>query len=83
MNRRFCLAMLVAAGMVLGCGLNGCDKTSAASATDQESAEDERQAADAIAQLKEVNNQLRQMNAFLRSGQMRVVPVINSNSKIP
>jgi hypothetical protein len=79
MNRRFGWAMLLAAGMVFGYALNGIEKTIVPSAAAQDTADDDR-GAEAIAQLKELNAQIKQLQAFLRSGQLRVIDIINPDA---
>jgi hypothetical protein len=74
MNRRFGWAMLIAAGMVLGGALGFYERTPAAAPRDAEPAEER---ADVVEQLKDIKAQVKEINTFLRSGNLRVVVIIN------
>ena len=75
MHRRFGWAMLIAAGIVIGCALGSLQGTHAASpvrdAEDQEAATAE--------QLRELKTQVKEINTLLHSGNLRVVIVMNQN----
>jgi hypothetical protein len=79
MNRRFCWAMLVAAGTVLGCALSGY-RTDAALPAPLNAAADE-QVADIANQVKDIQSQVKAINTLLQSGTLRVVVVINPDAK--
>ena len=78
MNRSFYWAFLFAAGLILCCAIGSRDSSRAASlsAADPDS---DRYAADVVAQLKDVNKNLKEINSLLHSGTLKVVVVINPN----
>ena len=81
MSRRLASAMLVAVGVLLGVASSSYQRVEmglpAARADDVEAPQDR----EAIAQLKEINAQLKDMNTFLHSGRLRVINVINVNAQ--
>ena len=78
MNRRFGWAMLVAAGMVLGCALSSYEKTSAAPSAEQNV---EEQSGDVANQLRDIRNYVKEINTLLHSGSVKVVVLINPDAK--
>jgi len=80
MSRRFCWAMLVAAGMVLGCALIGYGGTDGPQPPTGDVAADD-QTAEIAEQLNEIKTQVKQINAILRSGTLTVVVAINPEAK--
>ena len=80
MNRSFGWAMLVAAGMVLGCALSSHEKSNAAPlAAEVAAAEDP--AIELAGQLKELKKQVTEINDLLHNGSIKVVVVLNPESK--
>jgi hypothetical protein len=81
MNRRFASAMLVAVGVLLGLALGSYQRSdigpAAARAADVEGPQD----GEVVAQLKEANAQLKDINTFLRSGKLRVIDIINPDAQ--
>ena len=81
MNRRLASAMLVAVGVVLGLASSAYQRgemgPSAARAADVEGPQDR----EVIAQLKEMNVQLKEINTLLHSGRLRVIDVINPDAR--
>lgn len=74
MNRHLFWIVLVAAGLCLGFLLGGQERT-IAQAPDNEASEELDD--EILEQLKQVNAQLKQLNTLFRSGNARVVVVIN------
>jgi len=74
MNRHFGWAMLVAAGVLLGCVLGTHQKTNAEGPAPAETQEQDNQIVD---QLKEIKAQLKELNGMLRSGTAKVTVGIN------
>ncbi len=74
MNRHFGWAMLVAAGVLVGCVLGTYQKTSAEDPAPAETQEQDNQI---VGQLKEINAQLKELNGMFRAGTAKVVVVIN------
>jgi hypothetical protein len=75
MNRCLGWAMLVVAGMVLGCAIGAYQNTRAAA----QEAGAEKQDAEVADQLKEIKTQVKEINSLLQSGTLKVVVVINPN----
>jgi hypothetical protein len=80
MSRRFCWAMLVAVGTVLGCALMDYGRTDAAPPPAPDAAADD-QTAEIADQLKEIKTQVKEINALLHSGTLTVVVAINPNAR--
>ena len=80
MNRSFGWSMLVAAGMVLGCGLSSHESIQAAPAAPEEVAAKEQQA-ELAGQLKDIKKQVAEINALLHNGSIKVVVVLNPEIK--
>ena len=80
MSRRFCWAMLVAAGTVLGCALIGYGRTDAAPPPAPDVAADE-QTAEIADQLKDIKTQVKEINTLLHSGTLTVVVAINPDAR--
>ena len=78
MNRHFGWAMLVVAGVLLGCLLGIHQKTSAEAPAD---AAAEQRDDEIVKQLKQINLQLKELNTMFRSGTARVVEVINPDKE--
>jgi hypothetical protein len=78
MSRRFCWAMLAAAGIVLGCALNSYERISAAP-PEAPDAPTQDQVADLIDHLKDIRTQVKEINALLHTGNVKVVLMINSD----
>ncbi len=79
MSRRFGWAMLVAAGMVFGGALGSYERIHAAPARDRDAAVDD-QDTDLVDQMREVKNELKDINKLLHSGTLRVMVVINPDA---
>ena len=81
MNRRFGWAMLLVVGVLVGFASSSYQQSDAGPpmvvAADSDDADD----AKAVEQLKEIKTQLKEINALLRSGTLRVVVVINPDAK--
>ncbi|MEN6457454.1 MAG: hypothetical protein ABFC63_00860 [Thermoguttaceae bacterium] len=73
MNRHFGWALLLAVGVLFGC-LLGTQQRSVAVASGPDAQDQESQIVD---QLKEIKGQLRELNGMFRSGNAKVVIVIN------
>jgi hypothetical protein len=76
MNRRFGWAILVAASVVLGSALGSYQGTHAVRAAAADDSGDPV-VKELIAQLKEIKGQVKEINTHLRSGQTKVVLVMN------
>ena len=77
MNHRFGGAMLVAAGIVLGCALSSYEGIHAAAApAEEEEAADVRDP-NVADQLKAIRAQLKEINTQLHTGTIKVVVVMN------
>lgn len=78
MKSRFGGAMLVAVGMVLGGALSSYDRiTVATAAPESQQSTDDGSDTDALNQLRTIKTQVKEINAILHSGNLRVVVVIN------
>jgi hypothetical protein len=80
MNRSFGWAMLVAAGMVLGCALSSHERINAAPPAAAEAAA-EGAMNEIAGQLKELKKQVTEINDLLHNGSIKVVVVLNPESK--
>jgi hypothetical protein len=78
MSRRFGWAMLVAAGMVFGGAWGSYEKSHAAPA--QDAAADDQDVG-LVDEVREVKNEVKEINKLLQSGTLRVVVVINPNAR--
>ena len=78
MSRRFGWAMLVAVGIVWGGALNSYDRTHAATARNTAAEDQDMDAAD---QLREIKTQVKEINALLRSGTIRVITLGGPGAK--
>lgn len=78
MSRRFGWAMLAAAGIVLGGAWGSYEKTHAAPANDAAADEQDTNLADEV---REVKNEVKEINKLLHSGTLRVVVVINPDAR--
>ena len=81
MNRRFCWAMLVAAGTVLGCALMDYGRTDAAPPPPAPDVAADEQTAEIADQLKEIKTQVKEINTLLHSGTLTVVVAINPDAR--
>jgi len=72
MGRCFRWSALIAAGMVLGSVLNSLEQTGAAVAEPD---------ATTVEQLNDIRNEVKQISTLLRSGTVKVVVVLNPDSK--
>lgn len=81
MNRHFASAMLVAIGIMLGYSIGSHSRNDsglpAARANDAIVAAD----GEAIAQLKEINTQLKAINTLLHTGAVKTVVLINPDAR--
>ena len=74
MNHRIGWAMLIAVNVLMGCMLCFYQRTSAAPPDGNQPFRNSVEQRDTIVgELKEVNAQLKEINSFLRSGNLRVV----------
>jgi hypothetical protein len=73
MRRCFGWAMILAIGILLGGALNSHQSTNAEPPADADAATN----ADALAELKEIKAQLKEVNSFLRTGVVRVFVNMN------
>jgi hypothetical protein len=80
MSRRFCWAMLVAAGTVLGCALIGYGRTDAAPPSTPDTVADD-QTAEIASQLQDIKTQVKEINTLLHSGTLTVVVAINPDGR--
>ena len=80
MNRSFGWAMLVAAGIVLGCALSSRERIQAAPPAPEEAAAREQQA-ELAGQLKDIKKQVAEINDVLHNGLIKVVVVLNPETK--
>jgi len=78
MSRHFGWAMLIAAGMVLGGVLGSYERSHAAPARDAAADEQDVDLAD---QVREIKNEVKEINKLLQSGKLRVVVVINPDAR--
>jgi hypothetical protein len=78
MSRRFGWAMLVAAGIVLGGAWGSYEKTHAAPAQDAATDDQDVPLAD---QVREIKNEVKEINKLLQSGRLRVIVVINPDAR--
>ena len=79
MGRRFGWAMLVAAGIVFGGALGSYEKIHAAPARD--AAADDQDTTELADQVREIKNEVKEINKLLHSGTLRVVVVINPDAR--
>ena len=77
MNHRLIWVVLVVVGMALGLLLGGQEQTTAQAPTSKAAKELD---GEVLEQLKQVNAQLKELNAMFRTGNARVVVVINPES---
>jgi hypothetical protein len=80
MNRSFGWAMLVAAGMVLGYALSSHERIQAAPPAPEEVAARE-QSTELAGQLRDIKKQVAEINDLLHNGTIKVVVVLNPESK--
>jgi hypothetical protein len=73
MGRRFGMAMLFAAGLVLGCALGSYQNVSTAKAQDDEVSAN----TDIKSQLKDLNERVKSIDTILHTGTLRVAVVIS------
>jgi hypothetical protein len=76
MHRRFGWAILLAIGILLGYAANPHERTNAG-AVAQPAIDADPQQTEIINQLKDVKAELKTLNAMFRTGEARVVVVIN------
>jgi hypothetical protein len=76
MSRRFTSAMLVAFGVVLGLALGSNLRSDSWPPAARAADADDQQEREVIAQLKEINVQLKDTNTLLHSGKLRVINII-------
>jgi hypothetical protein len=74
MKTRLGWAILLAVGVLIGCVLGGYQKSNAGGPVPVEGEDRDDPVGD---QLKQIRQELKELNGMLRSGKARVTPVIN------